>query len=300
MSIQSPIDSRSGLIESIPGNPYQGIQIESHPIAGNPDRAPSNPSQGIHPIAGNPDRAPSNPDRTPWNPDRFIVLLTFDAERPKRPKGARGGDAGRFVKRIFIDPLMAEEMLTRTCWQRFLISVLGRFDVDRCLAWAPEDSWYEAHTRGAASALCCDAEEDDWVAPDGDVLGMVYALPVELMELVLEFYPRVPAICGAARAYELVWLCRTFPTHTISVGLCNSLAHACITLRDVCILRAVAGSQQHNMYDAVQLILDCFGPGSTLRSDNIRSQMLMAFALIFGSRDRLRLRARPLRRVPDA
>ena len=262
--------------------------------------------------ASNPDLAPWNPDRTPWNPDRLIVLLTFDAERPKRPKSARGGDAGRFVKRIFIDPLMAEAFLaaqiqTRTCWQRFLISVLGRFDVDRCLAWAPEDSWYEAHTRGAASALCCDAEEDDWVAPDGDVLGMVYALPVELMELVLEFYPRVPAICGAARAFEFMWLCRTFPTHTISVGLWNSLANACITLRDVCIMRAVAGSRQHNRYDAVQLILDCFGPGSTLRSDNIRSQMLLAFAHIFGPRDveglrrgRLRLRARPLRRVPDA
>ena len=205
--------------------------------------------------------------------------------------------------------MMAEGIID-TSWRRFLVSVLGRFDVDRCEAWSTRLRLGPSTEvlRRAAAALCGDAAEDEPVAPDGQFLDMVAALPQVLMERVLEFLPspRLLSIRGAAQALELISCAATGnsgpprgPPLGTGRGFWIAARHARAALRDVCILRAVSGPNAGTRDDQVQLILDSFSQGSALRSFDTQSQLLMAYDLQFGPRAGVHARRRRHRRIRD-
>ena len=143
--------------------------------------------------------------------------------------------------------------------------------------------------RRADLALRCYCVEDEAAAPDGQVVGMVAALPEHLRERVLEFYPpRLPAIRGAALAFEIVEgvLRMSAPAQR---GFWAAVRQSLPSLRDVCVLRSVGGEQDVPILLAsrdayVRFILDSFSPGGTLPSTNLHSQLLMAYEINFGPR----------------
>ena len=145
-----------------------------------------------------------------------------------------------------------------TGWRRFCLSVLARFNVERCLAWS--STLRMRSVRRALSALCCyteDYEEDALAGSDAGLITKLTKLPSALRDRIMSYNSaRTCAMRAAVCAYEnlsdaleiCVATARTAASGAVSIcgregedfrGLIRAIVETFPMLRDLAVLRTV-------------------------------------------------------------